>query len=584
MVGMDKKKDQVRYGDYLSRISVNYQKLSYNILTPRPEFAADGSEKPYSPPKVKLRTIDVYRLLNPYISSRFREQLKAVMPLGLYLAFFQILALQVNIKEPLQVFNGFLAVVGGLMMFMEGLKVGVMPLGGAIGDKLPAKASLPVFIMITLALGVGVTLAEPAMGSLKIAGSTLRPEDSPYLYAILNDWQLATVAVVGGGVGIAAALGSMRFVYGWGLKPLIFIAIVPALVLTVYAMGDDRIKNVIGFAWDCGAVTTGPVTVPIVLSLGIGIAGVAGKGDYPLSGFGIVTLASILPIVGVLSLAVYLSQTIPVEIILEKARLTAAAVAPVGTQALYDTPPFSDMLAGLQAVAPVLIFLMLVMRVGLREKFREPQMLAYGIVLTLLGMMVFNIGLTYGLSKLGAQSGGIAPAAFVKINSVSGSPIYGWWSGVALTVAFAGILGFGATIAEPALSAMGMTVENLTNGAYKKSFLIYSVSFGVGLGVTVGVLRMITGTPLSHLLLPGYAVALTLTMLSTEEFVNIAWDSAAVTTGPVTVPLILAIGLGFGGALGADGFGILAMASLFPIITVLGMGLWIKWTISRSHQ
>jgi len=556
---MDKTKDRVRYGDYLSRISLNFQALSYNALTPKPEFAADGTEKPYSPPKVKLRGIDIYRLLNPYIGSRFREQLKAVMPLGLYLAFFQILALQVNIKEPFLVFNGFIAVVGGLMMFMEGLKVGVMPLGGAIGDKLPAKASLPVFIMITLALGVGVTLAEPAMGSLKIAGSTLKPEDSPYLYAILNDWQWVTVAVVGGGVGIAAALGSMRFVYGWGLKPIIFIAIVPALVLTAYAMGDDRIRNVIGFAWDCGAVTTGPVTVPIVLSLGIGIAGVAGKGDYPLSGFGIVTLASILPIVGVLGLAVYLAETTPVEIILAKAHLAAAVVAaPVGAQAMYATPPFSDMLAGLQAVAPVLIFL--------------------------LGMMLFNIGLTYGLSKLGAQSGGIAPAAFVKINSVSGSPLYGWWTGVALTVAFAGILGFGATIAEPALSAMGMTVENLTNGAYKKSFLIYSVSFGVGLGVTVGVLRMITGTPLAHLLLPGYVVALTLTILSTEEFVNIAWDSAAVTTGPVTVPLILAIGLGFGGALGADGFGILAMASLFPIITVLGMGLWIKWKISRSHR
>ena len=576
-------KGHARYGDYLSRISVNFQSLSYNALTPRPELAADGSEKPYSPPKVKLRTVDVYNLLTPYISSRFREQLKAVMPLGLYLAFFQLLALQVKISEPFLVLNGFLAVVGGLMMFMEGLKVGVMPLGGAIGDKLPAKASLPVFVMITLALGVGVTLAEPAMGSLKIAGATLKPEDAPYLYAILNDWQLATVAVVGGGVGIAAAVGSMRFVYGWGLKPLIFIAIVPALLLTAYAMGDDRIRNVIGFAWDCGAVTTGPVTVPIVLSLGIGIAGVAGKGDYPLSGFGIVTLASILPIVGVLGLAVYLAETTPVEIIMEKARLAAVA-APVGAQAIYNTPPFSDMLAGLQAVAPVLIFLMIVMRVGLREKFREPQMLAYGIVLTLLGMMMFNIGLTYGLSKLGAQSGGIAPAAFVKISGVSGSPFYNWWTGVALTVAFAGILGFGATIAEPALSAMGMTIENLTNGAYKKSFLIYSVSFGVGLGVLVGVLRMITGTPLAHLLLPGYVVALTLTLLSTEEFVNIAWDSAAVTTGPVTVPLILAIGLGFGGALGADGFGILAMASLFPIITVLCMGLWIKWTIIRSHR
>lgn len=581
---MDETKDHVRYGDYLSRISVNFQALSYNAITPRPELAANGTEKPYSPPKVKLRGIDVYRLLNPYISSRFKEQLKAVMPLGLYLALFQALALHVNIADPWIVFNGFIAVVVGLMMFMEGLKVGVMPLGESLGDKLPAKASLPVFILITFILGVGVTLAEPAIGSLKIAGSTIKPENSPYLYAMLNNWQWATVAAVGGGVGISAALGSMRLIYGLSLKTLIFIAILPALALTVYAMCDERMIGVIGFAWDCGAVTTGPVTVPIVLSLGVGIAGVVGKGDYPLSGFGIVTLASIFPVVSVLCLAVYLSETVPVETILEQARLAAVA-APVGTQAIYETPPFSDMLAGFQAVAPVLIFLMLVMRVGLREKFREPQMLAYGIVLTLFGMMVFNIGLTYGLSKLGAQSGGIAPSAFVKINSVSGSPLYDWWAGVALTVAFAAILGFGATIAEPALSAMGMTVENLTNGAYKKSFLIYSVSFGVGMGVAVGVLKMITGTPLAYLLIPGYTLALALTVFSTEEFVNIAWDSAGVTTGPVTVPLILAMGLGFGGALGADdGFGILAMASLCPVLSVLGMGLWIKWTISRSHR
>lgn len=583
-MGMDKKKDHVRYGDYLSRISVNFQKLSYNAVTPKPEFAADGTETPYSPPKVKLRGVDIYRLLNPYIGSRFREQLKAVMPLGLYLALFQALVLHVNIADPWIVFNGFIAVVAGLMLFMEGLKVGVMPLGESLGDKLPAKASLPVFILITFILGVGVTLAEPAIGSLKIAGSTIKPENSPYLYAMLNNWQWATVAAVGGGVGFSAALGSIRLIYGLGLKPLIFIAIVPALVLTAYAMWDDRIMGVIGFAWDCGGVTTGPVTVPIVLSLGVGIAGVVGKGDYPLSGFGIVTLASIFPVVAVLGLAVYLSETIPVEIILEQARLAAEAPT-VGVQAIHETPPFMEMLAGLQAVAPVVIFLMIVMRVGLREKFREPRIMIYGITLTLLGMMVFNVGLTYGLSKLGSQSGGIAPAAFVKLDSVDGSPLYDWLAGVMITVAFAGILGFGATIAEPALSAMGMTVENLTNGAYKKKFLIYSVSFGVGMGVAVGVLKMITGTPLAYLLIPGYTLALALTVFSTEEFVNIAWDSAGVTTGPVTVPLILAMGLGFGGAVGADdGFGILAMASLFPIITVLGMGLWIKWKISRSHQ
>lgn len=581
---MGEKKGHVRYGDYLSGISANFQAISYNAVTPKPEFAADGTQIPYSPPKVKLRAKDVYRILNPYIGSRFRDQLKAIMPLALYLILFQALVLHVNIADPWIVFNGFIAVVAGLMMFMEGLKAGIMPLGESLGDKLPAKAPLSVFILITFILGVGVTLAEPAIGSLKIAGSTIKPENSPYLYAILNDWQWVTVAVVGGGVGFSAALGAMRLVYGWRLKPLIFISIVPALALTVYAMGDERIRGVIGFAWDCGAVTTGPVTVPIVLSLGVGIAGVAGKGDYPLSGFGIVTLASIFPIVGVMGLAVYMAEMVPVEMILEKARVAAVA-APPGAQAIYETPPFVEMLSGLQAVAPVVIFMMLIMRAGLREKFREPQILAYGVVLTLLGMMVFNVGLTYGLSKLGAQSGGIAPAAFVKIDGVDSSPLYNWLVGVMITVAFAGILGFGATIAEPALSAMGMTVENLTNGAYKKTFLIYSVSAGVGVGVAVGVLKMITGTPLAYLLVPGYTLALALTVFSTEEFVNIAWDSAGVTTGPVTVPLILAMGLGFGGAVGADdGFGILAMASLCPVLSVLGAGLWIQWKISRSHR
>ncbi|MBF0633417.1 MAG: DUF1538 domain-containing protein [Nitrospinae bacterium] len=580
---MGGEKDQVRYGDYLSRISVSFQKLSYNAITPKPELTADGTEKPYSPPKVKLRVIDFYHILRPYIGSRLEEQLKAVVPLALYLVCFQTLVLRVYIEDPLVIFAGFVSVIGGLVLFMEGLKVGLMPLGEKLGDSLPAKASLPVFIIITFLIGVGVTFAEPAVGSLNIAGSMIKVENAPYLHALLNKWQWATVAAVGAGVGVSAVLGSLRFVHGWGLKPFILIATLPTLALTVYAMGDDRIKSVIGLAWDCGAVTTGPVTVPIVLSLGIGIARMAGKGDYPLSGFGIVTLASMIPVAAVLALAIYLAETVPAEQIIANAN-TAETSNSHASGNFFERPPFAEMLEGLQAVAPVVIFLLLIVRFVLREKFKEPQILAYGLTLTLLGMMLFSVGLTYGLSKLGAQYGALAPAAFTRIEGLEGSPLFNWWAGMLATVAFAGLLGFGATVAEPALSAIGMVVEDLTNGVYKKSFLIYSVSFGVGLGVIAGMLKIITGVPLAYLLIPGYALALILTVFSTEEFVNIAWDSAGVTTGEVTVPLVLVMGMGFSGALGIDdGFGILAMASLFPILTTLGAGLWIKWKISRSH-
>ena len=153
-----------------------------------------------------------------------------------------------------------------------------------------------------------------------------------------------------------------------------------------------------------------------------------------------------------------------------------------------------------------------------------------------------------------------------------------------VSVLFAWFLGFGATLAEPALNALGSTVENLSNGAFKKSLLMYVVAIGVGIGIAAGILLMIFNVPLAWVLVPGYGAAILLTTISTEEFVNIAWDSAGVTTGPVTVPLVLAMGLGFGSAVGGVGFGILAMASICPIIAVLCTGLWVQWRIKqRDH-
>jgi hypothetical protein len=221
----------------------------------------------------------------------------------------------------------------------------------------------------------------------------------------------------------------------------------------------------------------------------------------------------------------------------------------------------------------------------LREKIRNRNIITYGISLCVLGMIIFNVGLSYGLAKLGGQSGGLVPAAFTNHDLVLGSPLYTYALGVFIAVAFAWLLGLGATLAEPALNALGLTVENLTNGAFKKSMLMYAVSFGVGCGIAIGVLKIIYAIPIGYLLIPGYVIAIILTIVSSEEFVNIAWDSAGVTTGPVTVPLVLAMGLGFGNAVGAvEGFGILSMASIGPIIAVLVTGIWIQWKIKRRHD
>lgn len=573
---------EIRFGAFVRETTLQQEQLSYNDLVPKLEKDAMGREIPYRPPKVQLRRIDIYRLLAPYVNVRFLGQVKTVVPLAVYLVLFQLFILRQHIAEAWVVTAGLFAVILGLMLFMEGLKQGLMPFGETIGNTLPVKSPLPVVLLIALLLGIGVTFAEPAIGALKAAGAIVSVEKAPYLYTLLNEWAGSLVLVVGAGVGLAAILGTLRFLYSWSLKPLIYLTLVPIIGLTIYIMFDAELSKMLGLAWDCGAVTTGPVTVPLVLSLGIGIAAAAGKGETSLSGFGIVTMASLFPIIGVMLLAIYVSHNIAPEAIIEAIRASTAVAAE--EVPWYARTPGEEIILGFRAIVPLAVFLLIVMKWVLREHIRHSGIIAYGITLCVLGMIMFNLGLSYGLAKLGGQAGALVPAAFAEIKAVAASPLYTFAIGIFAALSFAWLLGFGATLAEPALNALGMTVENLTNGAFKKSLLMYAVSFGVGCGIALGVVKIIFDIPLGYLLIPGYALAVILTFLSSEEFVNVAWDSAGVTTGPVTVPLVLAMGLALGNAVEAiEGFGILSMASVGPIVFVLATGLWIQWKVKRKQ-
>ncbi len=290
--------------------------VSANDLFPAPQRDAQGNVIPVPVEPIRLNAVEAFSLVRPYVSVRFMDQVRAVVPLALYLALFQLLILDQVIEDSWVITGGLFAVIVGLLFFMEGLSLGLMPLGETIGNGLPRRSPLPLVLLVTLLLGIGVTFAEPAIGALQAAGSNVSVERAPYLYTLLNDWSGTLVLVVGVAVGAAAVLGTLRFLYGWSLKPLIYLALAPVLLLTVYASADPDLRATLGLAWDAGAVTTGPVTVPLVLSLGIGIATAAGRGDSGLSGFGIVTLASLFPILGVLLLSLYLHASLtPAEII-----------------------------------------------------------------------------------------------------------------------------------------------------------------------------------------------------------------------------------------------------------------------------
>ncbi len=558
-------KKTIRYGEYLGAVRARQHVIDFNKVV-----AADHEP---ARRRRQLRMKDIYRLLTPYVSVRFIEQFKSVVPLALFLALFELIVLGGAIEGALPIALGILTVIVGLMLFIEGIQHGLMSFSENIGFNLPSRSTLPVIGAVALVLGAAATFAEPAIAALRTAGSLTDPQRAPVLYSLLNHHGGALVAVIAASVGLAVMLGILRMIMNWRLKVVIIIVLLPCLALTAYLAGQPQYAPILGLAWDCGGITTGPVTVPLVVALGVGVAAAAGREDNPLSGFGIVTLASVFPAMAVMLLALVL----PVE------GVQQVTIAP-GVPPWYAESPAAEVISALRAILPLALLLWLIQRILLKQPIANRGVVTYGLALCVLGMLLFNLGLAYGLAPLGNQAGGMLPAAFAEFHAVAGSPLYPYWSGFVIVVSFAAVLGFGATLAEPALNAMGITVQNLTDGAFPRSLLIRAVAVGVGIGTAAGVIKIVLDLPIASLLLPAYFIALVMTALSDETYVNLAWDSAGVTTGPVTVPLVLAMGLGLGQSVRAvEGFGILALASVGPVLSVLTIGLWIRLRIASSH-
>ena len=702
-----------------------------------PEQSSDTS-------KLQLSLKQKLSIILSFSKDKVIEQIQCVWFIIMYLIVFQILVLGLPIVYSLMIAVGILIVIVGLAFFMEGLRLGLMPLGEILGSTLPRKKilgipCLPTSLAFGFVLGAFATFAEPAIGVLRAAGSGVDPTAAPLLWTILNTGAGLLVNCVGVGVGIAVLLGVLRFYKGWSLKPFIYAGVIILSCLTLYMQfSDDRLKHVLGLAWDCGAVTTGPVTVPLVLALGIGVCRIVSTGGSSNTGFGVVTLASLFPILAVICYALYLfntdnyyyasqsnaewhkqageygknypkdlqkfgdlkaqaqleatqgideselswslspDETVMVENYLNenkrlpegytlKTKVTEGEIsasklssgerenvevkgaktyvvregfkAPDGVwnpdseiatafsnnldffpntfrpqevdknengkvdpgEDFYSIEPDGSInysktdgkLSGpdqdrgaldgaIWAIVPLCSILLLVLIGGLRQKPKHLDELFIGITCAVVGMCLFNLGIALGLTPLGEQLGGNVVSSFASIQPWQSEgfvePLFkSSTAGKCLAILFGFLLGYGATLAEPALNALGSTVEKITVGAFKKNLLMQAVATGVALGIATGVAKIAFNLELWYLLIPPYAMLLILTFISSEDFVNFGWDSAGVTTGPITVPLVLAMGLGIGAKTGAiDGFGVLSLASVGPIITVLTVGLLVR--------
>ena len=655
-----------------------------------------------------------------YARARIFEQVKSVAFIILYLVAFKIVVLNTPPTNAFQISAGVGMVVLCLAFFLEGLFLGLMPLGERVGLQLPQRCNIAVIMGFGLLLGVSATLAEPAIAALRLAGVTVTPWETPLLYRLLEVETDRLVMSVGAGVGFAVAFGMVRFYWGVSIKPFIYFLVPGLLAMTAIFSLEENLGHILNLAWDTSGVTTGPVTVPLVLAMGIGVSRSAGKHEGTASGFGIVALSSLFPVIGVLCMGAWLNSTTPkpvsaaeffspgnrvnaMKLVKSEKELEAIAFqrgdetarqsfygnqlayesslrllsdkekrAPLlGALALNDwlarrasenekaivalemsgRPATSDVVApdsaevvknearlAFRAVVPLVILLVFVLMVILRDKPRRTDEVLLGILFALAGMGILTSGIRLGLGPLGDQVGRPLPQVFRSETHEEGRiilepfdlgqvltscsqdgtvsrffclqdrkgvphpvpfdatrydqkarryehiverpPLFGpelTMIGIALVFIFAFGMGYGSTVAEPALSALGATVEDLTVGTVKRSGVIRTVSLGVGIGLVVGVARILYAIPVVWLLLPSYLMVTILTYFSEDDFAGIAWDSGGVTTGPITVPLVLAMGLGIGGELKVvDGFGIVAMASVFPILTMLIYGIAVQ--------
>jgi len=645
--------------------------------------------------KIKLPFSRAFFMVMSYARGKISQTFKSTAFIVIYLVLVQLLFLRSSIANAVSVGVGIALVVFGLSFFLEGLFLGIMPLGERAGLKLPGNANLFGIILFSVLLGGAATLAEPAVGILKVQGMSILPWEAPLLYYVLNPASFYLVLSICVGVGIAVALGVFRFLKDWPIKPFIYIIIPILLLITYFAGNSQSLKQIIGLAWDTGGITTGPVTVPLVLALGIGVSRISGSGDKASSGLGVVTLASALPVLTVIILGFFVSGSVslPLEktdffkdenrvkavftvgsekalITLAQEKLTEEEFIKAFPHQSYEFPVLnvsseksqnelveksmsqkllSVFLDSLKAVIPLSLVLVITLIVFLKDKIQDKDTIFLGLVFAVLGMFMFTFGMESGLSDLGKQSGYSLPNAWKSIERKDATiilhdlnpdflskaykdgketkvillskeigveaipfeekqfnpitkeytiipkekPLLNWlgsFADITAIILFTFFLGLGATLAEPSLSALGIKIEEITTGTYKKQVLIITVALGVGIGLAIGFARIVYNWNLVYIILGLYGVALLLTLFSNEDFTAIAWDAAGVTTGPVTVPLVLACALGIGGLNNAESaFGVVALASVSPIIAVLISGIISniknqKWLAPGAHS
>ncbi|MCK7576050.1 MAG: DUF1538 domain-containing protein [Chromatiales bacterium] len=480
-----------------------------------------------------------------------------LLPIIVVVSFFQFAVMQ-QVPEGLDsMILGLLIVVVGVALFLQGLEMGIFPIGKNLSNEFAKKGSLLWLMVFGFCLGFAAVIAEPALIAVasqaeyisegRIHGFTLR-------------------LLVATSVGFVVALGVVRTVLGHSLHWYMITGYLLVVAVTFFAP-----EEIVGLAYDSGGVTTNIVTVPLIAALGIGLA-VSLRGRNALThGFGLVALAVMVPMIVVQVYGILVFTLGEPSLVGAAAGL--AAETPVVAEAVTVTTGerlldmLMDLLLMFRDVLPIIAVVLIFQYLVIRKPIAHVHKVIIGFVLVIFGLYAFVMGLKLGLFPIGRSMA----EQLIALDRI------------VFIYLFAFSIGFATTMAEPALIAIGQKAEEAGKGRLSGNLIRLLVAIGVAVGITVGVHRIITGDSIHYYIMGGYAAVILLTWLAPKYIVALAYDLGGVTTSEVTVPLVTALGIGLathieGRSVLIDGFGLIAFASIFPIISVMLYAIAVELT------
>ncbi len=475
-----------------------------------------------------------------------KEAVFSVLPITVIVLILNFTILRLPIYTLLLFIVGSLLLILGMAFFTLGADTSMMVMGEKIGAHLTKTRKLPLVIISTFIIGVFITIAEPDLKVL--ARQTPAVPDMTLIIA---------VAI---GVGVFLVISFLRILLQIKLSRLFIMFYAITFLLATFTD-----TNFLPVAFDSGGVTTGPITVPFIMALGIGLAMVRGDKAAEDDSFGLVALCSIGPIVTVLILGIFYKPSgsyIPITV------PDASNFFDVIKAFLVALPSYFEEV--FIALIPIIIFFVVFQIFALRLNKKQLIKIGVGVLYTFLGLLLFLTGVNVGFMPIGFLIG-------KKI-------IESTFSFVIILLGI--IIGYFIVAAEPAVHVLKQQVEDITQGSITGKSLGLSLSIGVGISVGLAMLRVVTGISIWYMLLPGYAIALIMTFFVPPFFTAIAFDSGGVASGPMTATFLVPFAMGateaIGGNIQTDAFGIVAMVAMTPLITIQCLGLLYRFKSKQN--